>query len=97
MIDLGFAQVPMEVFSVIAIATALCLAALYIGFYIIAAIIGVVAVIYGLRVSLYGSEIVVGGYVLGPTEGWLLAIIGAFLVYRGTVGLFEPDGANSWR
>ncbi len=97
MIDLGFMQLPTEVVTVIAITAALCFAALYIGFYIISAVAGVVAVIYGLRVSLYAAEISVGGYILGPTEGWLLAIVGAFLVYRGTVGLFEPDGASSWR
>jgi len=49
MIDLGFIQFPLEAVNVIVIVTALLLAASYVGFDIIAAIGGVVAVVYGIR------------------------------------------------
>ena len=97
MIDLGIIQIPLEAINVIVITTALLLAAKHIGFDIIAAISGLIAIIYGIRISLYQEEVSVWDYRLGTYEGWLLVIVGGFLVYRGTVSFFDGNDINTWK
>ena len=97
MIDLGVIQLPLEAINVIVIVTALLLAASYIGFDIIAAIGGIIAIYYGLRVGLYGKELSLAGHDIGATEAWLLVIVGGFLIYRGTQSFFDGKDVNTWR
>lgn len=97
MVDLGIVQLPIEALHVLAIVTALCLAACWIGFDVVAAIGGTVAAIYGLRIALYQYEASLQGYKLGTTEGWLLVILGGFLVYRGTASFLDGEDASSWK
>lgn len=96
MIDLGIVQIPLEAINVIVIVTALLLAATYIGFDIIAAIGGVVALVYGVRVALYEEELVLFAHEVGIYEGWLMAIVGGFLLYRGTQSFFGGGDVNTW-
>jgi len=97
MIDLGFVQIPLEAINVIVIVTALLLAASYIGFDIIAAIGGIVAIVYGARVLMYDFEIVVSRHTLGDYEAGLLIIVGGFLIYRGTASFFDRGEINTWK
>ena len=97
MIDLGFVQLPLEAINVVMIMTALLLAANYIGYNIIAAIGGLVAVVYGIRTGAYEEELIINGYQFAPYEGWLLAVLGAFLLYRGTSSFFDGNDVNTWK
>ncbi len=97
MIDLGFIQLPLEAINVIVIVAALSLAATYIGFDVIAAIGGMVAIIYGLRISMHEYEIVIARHTLGNYEAALLVIVGGFLVYRGTTSFFDRGDVNTWK
>jgi hypothetical protein len=97
MIDLGFIQFPLEAVNVIVIVTALLLAASYVGFDIIAAIGGVIAVVYGIRIYLYQYEVVISRHTLGHYEAALLVIVGAFLIYRGTTSVFASNDVNTWK
>lgn len=97
MIDLGFIQMPLEAINVVVIVTALLLAAKYIGFDIIAAVGGLVAVVYGIRGGFYKEEIIINDYLFGVYECWLLAVVGGFLLYRGTSSFFDSNDVNTWK
>ncbi len=96
MIDLGFAIVPYEALTTIAILTAIFMAAMYIGLGIIATICGVIAVVYGIRVLAYDYEIIISEYTVGTFGASILIIAGAFFVYRGYDSLTEPRNINTW-
>ena len=83
--------------NVIVIVTAMLLAANYIGYNIIAAIGGLVALIYGIRTGAYEEELIINGYEFAPYEGWLLAILGGFLLYFGTSSFFNGKDVNTWK
>lgn len=97
MIDLGFVQLPLEAINVLVIMTALMLAVNYIGFDVIGAIGGVLAIVFGVRIALYEYEVFVAGYMLGIYEACLLMIVGAFLIYRGTESFFYGRDINTWK
>ena len=97
MIDLGIIQLPLEAINVVVIVTAMLLAAKYIGFNIISAIGGLVAIIYGIRTGAYEEELVINDYEFSVYEGWLLAVLGAFLLYRGTTSFFDNNDINTWK
>lgn len=97
MIDLGIIQLPLEVINVIVIVTALLLAASYIGFDIIAAIGGIVAVVYGIRIMMYNFEVVITAYTLSKYDAGLMLMVGGFLIYRGTVSVFKSGDVNTWK
>ena len=97
MIDLGIVQLPLEAINVVVILTALLLAARWLGFNIIAAIAGLLAVAYGIRIAFYEYEVILSGYTLGLYEGLLIAIIGGFLLYRGTDSFLDGDDVNTWK
>ena len=97
MIDLGIIELPLEAINVVVITTAVLLAAKYIGFNIISAIGGLVALIYGIRTGAYEEELIINGYEFASYEGWLLAVLGAFLLYRGTSAFFDDNDVNTWK
>lgn len=97
MIDLGIIQLELEVINVIIIVTAMLLAANYIGYNIIAAIGGLVAVIYGIRVGAYGEELVLFGHSFAPYEGWLLSIVGGIMLFFGTSSFSNGKDVNTWK
>jgi len=97
MIDLGFILLPFEAINIIFITTAILLAAMYIGFDIIAAIAGMISVAYGFRVIKYDYEIMISNYIIGQYEAALLIIVGLFLIYRGYNSATSDRGVNTWK
>jgi len=97
MIDLGIIQLPFEALNVLVIATAIMLAAVHIGFDVVAAIVGLVAVVFGIRVAFYEYDLVVSGHFLGIYEAITMILVGGFLVFRGTGSFLDKGDVNTWR
>jgi len=56
-----------------------------------------VAIVYGIRTGAYEEELIINGYQFGVYEGWLLAVVGGFLLYKGTSSFFDGNDINTWK